>query len=288
MKEFLNLVLIGMGIGMANVIPGVSGGTIALITGVFQRLINALKNIDFVTIKAFLKGNFTEVFNRLDFKLLLPLGLGVIVGILTLAKILDYFFINYPILTWSYFFGLILASVFLVSSQIKKTSLMTLFFMLLGTSIAVLIAFGVPSSPNPNIFYLLLCGIVAAASMILPGISGSFVLILMGNYQLILNAVNQLNLIVLLPVVIGAGVGLIFFSNLLSVVLKKYHDITIGTLTGFVAGSLLTLWPWKIQEAHSYKWLIPSAFTPEVMMAVLLMITGILTIVIIERLAVKK
>lgn len=287
LKETLSFVLIGIAIGMANVIPGVSGGTIALITGVFEKIINAIKNIDLVTIKAFFTGNLKEVFKRLDAKLLLSIGIGMVIGILTLAKLLEYLFINYPVLTWSYFFGLILASIFLVASQMKKISFINILFAIIGCVIAISISFGVPVSPNANVFYLLICGIVAASAMILPGISGSFVLILMGNYQLILNAVNELNLVILLPVILGVGIGLIFVSNVLVFVLKKYHDKTIGLLTGFVAGSLLALWPWKVEASYGYKWLIPTQFNTEVILALGLMIVGVLTIFILEKFAKK-
>jgi len=195
---------------------------------------------------------------------------------------------------WSYFFGLILASIFFVIKTIKNWSLSTLISLIIGTVIAATIAMGVPASPNAAIYYLLICGAVATCSMILPGLSGSFVLVLMGNYQLIMiDAINNRDLAIIIPVGIGAILGLILFSRMLSWILKKYHDQTIGVLTGFIAGSLLTLWPWKEKVFQlndptiltGYHWAIPNIQSTEFLLAMIFIVVGILTIYFTERVA---
>jgi putative membrane protein len=195
---------------------------------------------------------------------------------------------------WSYFFGLVLASVFFVGKEIKKWNFGVIVFLLAGTTIAILVSVLSPASENSSFIYLILCGIVAACSMILPGISGSFVLILLGNYQLVMiNAVTDLDIMILLPVVIGALLGLLGFSYFLSWVFKKFRDHTIGTLTGFVLGSVLVLWPWKTsimqtfgdkEKLIGYKWQLPEINT-EFFIAVAIILAGIATVWAMEHFA---
>ena len=245
MKEKIINFLKGFAIGFANVIPGVSGGTIALITGIFERLIDSMKSFDIQALRLLLKGKFKEFEKHTDFIFLMVVLFGVAVSIFTFAKILSYLFDNYPIFIWSYFFGLILASVWFVGKTVEKWTFSVILSFLIGTAIAVGITILKPAEANDSFWYLFLSGIVAICSMILPGLSGSFVLILMGVYELILNAVNDLNIKILLPVAIGAVVGLIAFSHFLSWIYKKFRNQTIALLTGFILGSLSILWPWK-------------------------------------------
>lgn len=246
MKQILALILKGMAMGAANVIPGVSGGTIALITGIFERLINAIKSFNGGAVKLVVSGKFKEFVKYVDFWFLVYVFGGVGVAILSIARLFEYLFEFYPIYIWSYFFGLVIASVYFVGKTVKKWNLSVIISFIVGTAVALIISVLTPASENSSFVYLLLCGVVAVCSMILPGLSGSFVLILLGNYQLVMiSAVNNLDFKILLPVVLGAGVGLIAFSHLLSWLLKKYHNQTISTLTGFILGSLGILWPWK-------------------------------------------
>ena len=246
MKEYLIFILKGVSMGAANVIPGVSGGTIALITGIFERLIHALKSFNLKAIKLLLNSKFKEFVVYTDLKFLLSILVGILIAIISLAHLFDFLFINYPIYIWAYFFGLVLASVYFVGKTIDRWNLSIASIFIIGILIAVFISFLNPAAENQSFIYLILCGIVAICSMILPGLSGSFVLILMGNYKLIaIDSINDFNIKVLLPVIIGAGFGLIAFSHLLSWIFKKFRDQTISILTGFILGSVSILWPWQ-------------------------------------------
>ncbi len=296
-KEYFFLVLKGMGMGAANVVPGVSGGTIALITGIFERLINAIKSFNPTAVKLLLSGKIKEFVKYVDLWFLVAIFSGIGVAIISLAKLFDFLFQNYPIYIWSYFFGLVLASVYFVGKTVKRWNTSVIVSFLLGTAVAVSISLLTPASENSSFVYLFICGIVAVCSMILPGLSGSFVLILLGNYQLIMiNAVNNLDFGILLPVALGAVVGLIFFAHSLSWLLKNYHNQTITLLTGFILGSLGILWPWKIALQQSfgdkvktvgYDWFLPTVDTA-FFIALALILLGIFTIWLTEYLGGKS
>ena len=299
MKYFVYL-LKGLAVGVANIIPGVSGGTIALITGIFERLINAIKSFGLGTLKLLIKGKFKEFAEKTDLYFLLALFLGVFTAIIALARLFDFLFVNYPVYIWSYFFGLVFASVYFVGKTIDKWNIAVILSFLLGTAIAVTLSFINPAAQNANFFYLMICGVVAVCSMILPGLSGSFVLILMGNYQLVaIDAINNRDFEILLPVLIGAVGGLIAFSHILSWVFKRFKNQTIATLTGFILGSLNVLWPWKnavylkdefgipiIKKGEvivaKYISVLPDTFSTEVGLAVIFAIVGIVSIAVIE------
>ncbi|RLD35417.1 MAG: DUF368 domain-containing protein [Bacteroidetes bacterium] len=307
MKEYLSLFLKGIGIGAANVIPGVSGGTIALITGVFEKLIDSLKSFNIQALRFLISGKFKEFATYVNLDFLVAVFAGVFVSILSFARILEFLFGNYPVYVWAYFFGLIIASVYFVGKTIEKISLPVVLSFIIGTAVALAISFLSPASRNEGSLYLFICGIVAVCSMILPGLSGSFVLILMGNYELVfIEAVNEMNLAVLLPVGAGAVFGLIAFSHVLSWIFKKYKESTLAVLTGFILGSLGMLWPWKnvIYRTNSmgelvtktdgskiiegYERFLPDALNLEVLLAVLFMIIGVFTIAFMERIAMNK
>ncbi len=296
-KSFFQLVFKGMAMGAANVIPGVSGGTIALIVGVFERLINAIKSFDINAFKLLLKGNIKGFIKHVDLWFLLGLFLGVGIAIVSLAKLFKYLFVAYPIYIWAFFFGLVLASIFYVGKRVSKWNLASIASFVIGTAIAFSISVLTPASENDATLYLFICGIVAICSMIIPGLSGSFVLILMGNYQLIMiNAVSDFNLKILVPVAVGAGVGLVGFSHFLSWLLKKYHNPTIAMLTGFIMGSLGILWPWKTEITETfgdkiktvgYDWFLPSMST-SFFIAVIFIILGMAAIWLTESLGSQK
>ncbi len=260
MKEHLSVFLKGAAMGAANVIPGVSGGTVAFITGIYERLINAIKSFGVEAAKLLLKGQFRAFAEKVDFWFLAWLGLGVVVSILTLAKLLEYLFENQAVLVWAFFFGLILSSVYFVGKQVKKWSAGAVIGCVVGAVIAISVALLKPASENDAIWYLLICGVVAMASMIIPGLSGSFVLLLMGNYQLVMiESVSALTngdlsaLKILIPVGIGAVIGVLALSHLLSWVFREFHDQAVALLTGFVAGSLLIIWPWKEEIVQTFE-----------------------------------
>jgi putative membrane protein len=292
MKEYLVYFTKGVAVGVANIIPGVSGGTIALITGIFERLINAIKSFDLKAFRLLLKGDWKAFAVQTDFYFLLALFSGVVIAIVSLAKIFDFLFHSYPVFIWSFFFGLILASVYFVGKTVERWRISVYLNFAVGTAIALMFTFLTPATENSSFFYLVLCGVVAVCSMILPGLSGSFVLILMGNYQLVaIQAINNRDLGVLLPVAIGAVGGLIAFSHLLSWVFKKYKDQTIALLTGFILGSLGVIWPWKtaIEQTFGekvkvigYDYFLPQ-MNVEFFIAVVIMIAGIASIWWMER-----
>ncbi|MCW3785439.1 DUF368 domain-containing protein [Plebeiibacterium sediminum] len=296
-KIFISNIFKGMAMGAANVIPGVSGGTIALITGIFERLIDAIKSFDLKAINLLFKGKFKELIQHIDLWFLVSVFLGVGVAIVSLARLFKFLFENYPVYIWAFFFGLVLASVYFVGKSVQKWNLSSIISFIIGSAIAISISVLTPASENSSMIYLFICGIVAICSMIIPGLSGSFVLILMGNYQLVMiNAVSEFNMKVLLPVAAGAGIGLIGFSHFLSWLLKKYHNQTIAMLTGFVLGSLGILWPWKETLTQTfgekvktigYDWFMPKADS-EFLFAVVFIILGIASIWLTETLGSKK
>jgi len=295
-KEAIIVFFKGMGMGAANVIPGVSGGTIALITGVFERLIDAIKSFNIKALKLLFKFKIKELLQHIDFWFLVSLFLGVGVAIISVAKLFEYLFEYYPVYIWAFFFGLVLASVYFVGKEIKKWNFSVIISFVLGAAIAVLISILNPASENDAFYYLIICGAIAACSMILPGLSGSFVLILLGNYQLVMiDAVTTMNFSVLIPIVVGALGGILGFSHLLSWVFKKFRDQTIGTLTGFVLGSVMILWPWKEQifktfgdktELVGYEWYMPQ-MNNEFFIAFGVIIIGIVSIWLMEKMAGK-
>lgn len=305
--NYIYLFIKGLAMGAANVIPGVSGGTIALITGIFEELIDSIKSFDATALKLFFTGKFKEFAKHINLWFLMAVMLGVAISILSFAKLFDYLFEAFPVYIWSFFFGLILSSVYFVGKTIVKWNFSVILIFLLGAALAITISVMTPASENDSFFYLFICGIVAACSMILPGLSGSFVLILMGNYQLVMiDAVNDRNIMTLLPVVLGAGGGLILFSHFLAWVFKKFHDHTIAILTGFILGSLGILWPWKNQLfkmdgngafilkksgdkiVEGYDWFLPDSLSIEVVMAIGFIVLGIISIWILEKVAQKK
>ena len=301
MRQYLILFLKGFGMGAANVIPGVSGGTIALVTGIYEELIESLKSFNLQALNYLFKLDFNEFTKHIHLKFLITVFMGVAVSIVSLAKIIEYFFSINEQLVWSFFFGLIIASIYYVGKMVSKWSFSSISSLLIGIIMASSLAFIKPVSENSATYYLILCGIVAVSSMILPGLSGSYVLILMGNYQLImLKSVSDpiLNWHILFPVIIGAVIGFLGLSHGISFVLKRYYNLTISLLTGFVIGSLLIIWPWKIAsetiigrngelKVVSYDWLFPNALNIENMSSVLLIFLGIILVWGIEYLGTK-
>lgn len=296
-KEQLSTTIKGIAMGSANVIPGVSGGTIALITGIFERLINAIKSFDVTAFKLLMQGKFKQFAAHTDLTFLVSLFFGVGIAILSLARLLDFLFINHPVYIWSFFFGLVLASVYFVGKTVKRWHWGSVSSFLVGTAVAILISLTKPASENDAMWYLFICGIVAVCSMILPGLSGSFVLILMGNYQLVMiQAINHLDLRILLPVVAGSAIGLILFSHFLAWLLKRFPHSTIAMLTGFILGSLGILWPWKTEitalfgektKVIGYNWHMPET-NKTFYMALVFFLLGIFVIYITEHLGSRK
>ncbi len=277
--------------GAANVIPGVSGGTVAFITGIYERLINSLKSFDLSTLSLVLKGEWGLFAKTTDLKFLSVLLAGIALSIISLAKLMELAFLHYEIYTLAFFFGLILASIIAVSKQISKVNLTVVISFSLGMLVAGSIAFFPPAQPNGSFFYVVLCGVVAVCSMILPGLSGSYVLLLMGNYILVLRAISEFNFNILLPLMLGCVVGLIVFSRLLSYLFSRFKNQTTALLAGFVAGSLIVIWPWKDtiyetfegkEKAVGYIWNLPE-LDAQLPLTVVLLIVGFLSVWFMER-----
>lgn len=304
MRQTIFLFLKGVAIGAANVIPGVSGGTIAFITGIYETLIDSLKSIDLTAIKLLFSFKLKEFAQYINLRFLFILFFGVGVSLVSLGRLADYLFENYNVWVWSFFFGLIAISVYSVSKEVKKWSAATIILFIVGTAIALALAYMKPASENDDTYYLVICGVIAMASMILPGLSGSFVLILLGNYQLImLKAAPELDFKILLPVVAGAIVGFLLLSRGISYLLKNFYNQTIALLAGFILGSLLIIWPWKQPEfllnesgipilkkgekiVQSYDWFLPE-INLDFFISVFLMLTGVFLVLGIEYVAKK-
>ncbi|MEQ8473484.1 MAG: DUF368 domain-containing protein [Marinoscillum sp.] len=297
MNPYLGFILKGLAMGAANVIPGVSGGTIAFITGIYQRLIDSLKAFDISALRLLLAGDFKLFAAKTDLYFLASIFFGIAISILSLARVLEFAFLNYESYTLAFFFGLIVASIIGVGKQISKITVANVLALILGVVIAAGIAFLPPAEPNSSFLYLTICGAVAICSMILPGLSGSYILLLMGNYVLVMQAISSLDIGILAPIAIGCIVGLILFSRLLSYLFKNFQDFTISILTGFVAGSLAIIWPWKVtefmvleggkQKPTGYKWFLPELGT-EFIFALVLALIGFAIVWAMERWAGNK
>lgn len=246
------LVIKGAAIGAANVIPGVSGGTMAFITGVYERLIQSLSSFDGEMLGMLKRREVRAFSQKIDLVFLIQIMVGVALGIVTLGLILKPMFENYPKQTWGFFFGLIFASIYYVGRMVTRWSPGVIIALVIGVAIAGGISMLPPAQENTNFFYLMLCGAVAMCSMILPGVSGSYVLLLMGNYQLIMLEIvpgvlrgNLEKIGLLVPIGLGAVMGLLAFAKLLRWIFREFHNVAVSLLTGFVAGSLVVIWPWK-------------------------------------------
>ena len=292
-KHFL-LFLKGIAMGVANVIPGVSGGTIALITGIYEELINSLKSFDKTAFKFFIKFDFKSFFEYTNFYFLSTVFGGSIISVFSIASLFKYLFNNFPLFIWAFFFGLILISIFFVGKRIRKWDKSSIISLLIGTIVAIIFTTVSPSNENDNLLFVFLCGIIGITGMILPGLSGSFILILLGNYELLLvKAVTDINVIILSVFFAGSIVGVILFSHILAWLLKKYKDQTLATLTGFITGSLILIWPWKEisqsiiiggkEKILKYDIFFPSELSQENLIAFLMIIIGIFSIYIIEK-----
>ena len=244
-KEYLLLTFKGMAMGAADVVPGVSGGTIALITGIYEELIFSIKSINLKAFKLLFAGKPAAFWKAINGNFLLSVIMGIGISIFSLAKGLTYLLHHYPILVWSFFFGLIIASTIYVARTIKTWNTGAVIAGIAGIAIAYFITVISPTEANTSWYYIFFSGMIAICAMILPGISGSFILVLLGMYQFILGAVGDLNIPVLLLFLAGAAIGIVAFSNFLSWLLKKFHNLTIALLAGFMVGSLNKIWPWK-------------------------------------------
>ena len=292
LKDYAVLMLKGMGMGAADVVPGVSGGTIAFIVGIYDELINSIKSINLESLKLFFSGKWATFWKKINGNFLFFLLAGIGISVFSLAKLITWLLVNQPILVWSFFFGLVLASTWFVSKDIKEwKNWKTWVAFVIGVVVAFYITVATPAETPSNLLFIFLCGAIAICAMILPGISGSFILVLLGKYFFIMDAVKTLDVVVI--AVFGAGVciGITSFSHILSYALAHFRNITLAVLTGFMLGSLNKVWPWKevvetfVDSHGEVKPLIetnilPNAHVPE---AVVLMVVGFFLVYFLEN-----
>lgn len=305
MQEKTNLVktfFTGIAMGAADVIPGVSGGTIAFISGIYERLLGAIGSVKFSTTTILRKEGIAAAWKSIDGTFLAVLLSGIVVSIASLARLVTYLMDEHPVLLWSFFFGLIVASVPLIGKQVTKWDLKAIAFLILGTGISYYITIAEPSTDTGELWYIFIASMLAICAMILPGISGSFILLLLGAYVPVMTAIKELDIAVVLVVVAGAVIGLLSFSKLLKWTFANYHNITIAALTGFLVGSLNKIWPWKetISERTNSKGevvpfiqenVLPGDYVlgePQVLMAIVVAVIGFAVIFILERFGAKK
>ncbi len=301
MRKFFILILKGMGMGAADVVPGVSGGTIAFITGIYEELINSIKSVNYSNLKLLFTGKIAAFWEAVNASFLLSIVIGIGISVVSLAKLLMYILQNYPELIWSFFFGLIIASAIYVAKQIKVWNVSAIISLIVGVAVAYIITEVTPAETTEAYWFIFLSGAIAICAMILPGISGSFILLLLGKYEFIIGAVSEFKIGILVVFLAGAGVGIISFSNVLSWLLKKFHNQTIALLAGFMVGSLNKVWPWKntletFTDRHGelkpliQENVLPMAYEgdPHLYSAIVLAIVGFILIFVIERVAVQK
>ena len=252
MKIKPDLYLKGVFMGIAEIIPGVSGGTIAFITGIYEELINSIKSINTNTLKLLVTFKFSAFWRAVNGTFLITLIFGMLTSILVLSRFIVYLLDDHPFKIWGFFFGLIIASGILISYQIQKIGIAVLLSFVIGLSIASYIALQAPSiTPNTN-FFIFLSGAIAISAMILPGISGSFILVFLSKYEFILKALNSFDIAVISIFLAGCIVGLVTFSRVFSYLFKKYSDVVISVLIGFLGGSLFKIWPfYEVLEYNS-------------------------------------
>ena len=292
-KDYAVLTLKGMAMGAADVVPGVSGGTIAFIAGIYDELINSIKSINMHSLKLLFTGKIAAFWKAVNGNFLFALLLGIAISVFSLAKLITYLLLNEPVLVWSLFFCLVLASTWFVTKDIKGWNWKTVAGFVGGAVIAYYITVATPAETSTNLMFIFLCGAIAICAMILPGISGSFILVLLGKYFYVMEAVKTLDLVVLGVFAFGAALGITSFSRVLSYALKNFRNITLSVLSGFMLGSLNKVWPWKEVEklvSDGHEVMIEHNIAPntEVAEAVVLMLIGFILVYVLEKISAKK
>lgn len=309
MTNYLTLALKGMAMGMAEVVPGVSGGTIAFITGIYEELLNTIKNFTPIKLVILRKDGFASFWKSINGNFLLGLGTGMLLGLIVGVFVISHLLETQPILVWSFFFGLIAASVVYVAKQIKKWSFLEIILLIVTTAVSYYITIAAPSEGPQELWFVFLSGFIAICALMLPGVSGSFLLLLMGMYQYIVtDNVKALisnfsvdSLIVVIVFGLGCLAGLLSFSRVLSWTFKKYRIPTLAALSGFLIGSLNKVWPWKEvltsrinshgeEIAVQTKSILPSSFEgdPQIFMAIVMMVVGFVLILGMDKLSNNK
>jgi putative membrane protein len=314
-KDYLFILLKGIAMGAADVVPGVSGGTIAFISGIYEELIASIDNLSLNVFKIWKKEGFKTAWKSINGNFLLALFSGIAISILSLAKLIKWLLHNEPILLWAFFFGLVLASILYIGKQIKGWSPKVIIAILISSIVSYYITLAEPFASPESPFYLLFCGFIAIIAMILPGISGAFILLILGAYETAINTVNNLieglttanwdllkgALLNFLMLGIGAIIGLKVFSKVLNWMFKHHKNLTLAILTGFMIGSLNKIWPWKntlktrinsegLEVSVLDESILPSSYAgdSELVLAIVFIVIGFATILILETLGSKK
>jgi len=299
LPDYLRLGIKGFCMGASDVIPGVSGGTMAFILGIYEELIDSIRSFDLKFIRLLISLRLKDALDYASWQFLIAVGTGILTAVFTLAKVLSWLLQNRPVLIWSFFFGLIVASVFTVSRYIKRWTPSIFVWVGLGTIFAYFLVGMVPVSTPDTPWFLFMSGAIAICAMILPGISGAFVLVLLGKYNYVLDAVNQHDFFTLFLVAAGAVAGLTTFVRLLKWLFDRHHDLIVAILTGLMCGSLRKVWPWKetlqtITDTHgklivtAQANILPSYWNNELMMAICLAVLGLLVVFSLEFWADKR
>ena len=290
--ESIKVLVKGMIMGMVNVFP-ISSGTMSLVLGVYERFINAINSLRIKNFKLLFKGEFTQFGRRTDFRFLVTIVIGVIVGMVLTSIFLKQSLESYKVYTWSFFIGLIIASVIYVMKSIDKVNIKNILFVLVGTVISFFLSIKSNPYPNDSFLYLFLCGIIGATGMVVPGVSGSHLMLLMGNYELIVTkGIPELTKAstfgdgarIIVPFVLGALVSIVMFSHLLSWLMREYRDSTLSVLAGFMLGSLPVVYPWKVAGESTYTFSLPS-WNTELLLAVIMAGLGFVAVFVLELLA---
>lgn len=301
-KEYAVIMLKGMAMGAADVVPGVSGGTIAFISGIYEELLSSISNVNLSLFKTLKKDGLKAAWKQLNGNFLASLFIGIFISIVSLAKVISWLLVSHPILLWSFFFGLVLASVIYIAKQITRWSYIAVVLLFFGAVLAYYITTLNPMiSENSSTLFMFFAGAIAICAMILPGISGSFILVLLGAYKPVLAAINNRDFTTIAAVGLGAVLGLLSFSRILKYLFANYKNYTLAVLTGFIIGSLNKIWPWKkvlTFRTNSHGEQVPfnelsvSPFAyegdPKFIYASLLIVAGFALILVLEKLAVKK
>ena len=293
------LLLRGICMGTADVIPGVSGGTIALITGIYDELVGTIAAVDSAAVRCLARGRFSEGLTRLNAGFLVPLLAGIGLAIVSLAKLITYLLATHPQPVWGFFTGLIIASALFVRNQIERWRAAAWISLILGTVAGFGITSLVPVQTGTELYKFFFTGMVAIVAMILPGLSGSFLLVILGKYQQVFTAVHERHLAVIAVFVAGCAIGLLAFSRALKWLLARYHSGTMAFLVGLMLGSLRKVWPFRrvLEEGGlgSGKQVVlrdecvwPAEFTPEVWLSLGLIVAGFALVVLLERLGRKR
>ncbi|WP_378183932.1 DUF368 domain-containing protein [Aquimarina sp. SS2-1] len=315
LKHYLVISLKGIAMGAADVVPGVSGGTIAFISGIYEELISTINNLDFNFFKSWKKDGFSNAWSSYNLSFLLALFIGIAISILSLAKLIKWLLHNEPLLLWAFFFGLVLASILYIGKQISSWNPKVVLSIIIAAVLSYFLTIAEPIASPESLWYLLFCGFIAIIAMILPGVSGAFILLILGAYETFIGILNQLGegltsldfellwqaFYKLLFIGVGAITGLKLFSKVLNWMFTHHKNMTLALLTGFMIGSLNKLWPWKkvlswrtnsegIEVPFIEKSILPANFDgdPRIIWTLLFVTIGFLLILILERLAVKK